>query len=67
MIWNPSHRQLLVDISEGLSQEDLKSVLFLLGCQIPKGRLETVKVIAMSLGCLYTDTETGCEELMMNV
>lgn len=38
-----SYRQLLVDISEGLSQEDLKSVLFLLGCQIPKGRLETVK------------------------
>ncbi|XP_078259684.1 CASP8 and FADD-like apoptosis regulator [Rhinoraja longicauda] len=38
-----SYRQLLVDISEDLSQEDLRSVLFLLGCQIPKGRLETVK------------------------
>ncbi|XP_051872764.1 CASP8 and FADD-like apoptosis regulator [Pristis pectinata] len=38
-----SYRQLLVDISENLSQEDLRSVLFLLSCQIPKGRLETVK------------------------
>ncbi|XP_059823169.1 CASP8 and FADD-like apoptosis regulator isoform X4 [Hypanus sabinus] len=37
------YRQLLVNISEDLSQEDLRSVLFLLSCQIPKGRLETVK------------------------
>ncbi|XP_072902757.1 CASP8 and FADD-like apoptosis regulator a isoform X2 [Hemitrygon akajei] len=37
------NRQLLVNISEDLSQEDLRSVLFLLSCQIPKGRLETVK------------------------
>ncbi|XP_072117500.1 CASP8 and FADD-like apoptosis regulator isoform X2 [Mobula birostris] len=38
-----TYRQLLVDISEDLSQEDLRSILFLLSCQIPKGRLETVK------------------------
>ncbi|XP_069790476.1 CASP8 and FADD-like apoptosis regulator isoform X1 [Narcine bancroftii] len=38
-----SYRQLLVDINEDLTQEDLRSILFLLSYQIPKGRLETVK------------------------
>uniref|UniRef100_UPI00398EAD12 CASP8 and FADD-like apoptosis regulator n=1 Tax=Pristiophorus japonicus TaxID=55135 RepID=UPI00398EAD12 len=38
-----SYRELLMDISEDLSQEDLKSILFLLRCQVPKGRLEAVK------------------------
>ncbi|XP_072337645.1 CASP8 and FADD-like apoptosis regulator [Scyliorhinus torazame] len=38
-----SYRQLLVDISENLSQEDLQSIFFILRCQIPKGHQEAMK------------------------
>ncbi|XP_041056521.1 CASP8 and FADD-like apoptosis regulator [Carcharodon carcharias] len=37
------YRQLLMDISENLSQEDFQSILFLLRCQVPKGHQETMK------------------------
>ncbi|XP_078408927.1 uncharacterized protein LOC144686955 [Cetorhinus maximus] len=37
------YRQLLMDISENLSQEDFQSILFLLRCQVPKGRQEAMK------------------------
>ncbi|XP_078085130.1 CASP8 and FADD-like apoptosis regulator isoform X2 [Mustelus asterias] len=37
------YRQLLVDISENLSQEDLQSIFFILRCQIPKGHQEAMK------------------------
>ncbi|XP_067892049.1 CASP8 and FADD-like apoptosis regulator isoform X2 [Heterodontus francisci] len=37
------YRLLMMDISENLSQEDLQSIVFLLHCQVPKGRQEAVK------------------------
>ncbi|XP_048390647.2 CASP8 and FADD-like apoptosis regulator a isoform X2 [Stegostoma tigrinum] len=38
-----SYRQLLIDISENLSQEDLQSIFFLLRCQVPRGHQEAMK------------------------